>query len=348
MMKLHEDASLHGDAPVAAQAGMMNDRRELALVAVERTRMPMVVTDPRQPDAPIVLANQAFLDLTGYSSEEVLGRNCRFLQGPGTSADDVDKIRHGLAEGNDVEVELLNYRKDGSSFVNQLAISPVLADDGTLLYYFGSQKDVTERRRAQLLEDTERRLLMEVDHRAMNAMALVQSIVRLSRGDTPEAYAASIQGRVDALACAHRLLAKRSWTGAQLGELVSVLVASRGDTARVRHDGPDVLLGPRLAQPIALVLNELMENALTHGALSDTEGTVSLQWRCDNGRASLEWREWTSKALSAPKRPGFGIGTIKGVISRQLDGSVKLDWTDRGLHVDLAFDTEGSATQVLD
>jgi PAS domain S-box-containing protein len=72
---------------------MLHDRRELALVAVERTRMPMVITDPRQPDNPIVLANQAFLDLTGYTADEVLGQNCRFLQGPDTAAEDVDSIR---------------------------------------------------------------------------------------------------------------------------------------------------------------------------------------------------------------------------------------------------------------
>jgi PAS domain S-box-containing protein len=127
--------------------------------------------------------HQAFLDLTGYTAEEVIGRNCRFLQGPDTCAAGVERIRQGLAEGRDVDVELLNYRKDGATFINQLAISPVIDKDGTLLYYFGSQKDVTERRRAELLEQSERRLLMEVDHRTMNALAVVQSIVRMSRGD---------------------------------------------------------------------------------------------------------------------------------------------------------------------
>lgn len=73
--------SFIGDPPAAAGPDALPDRRELALVAVERTRMPMVVSDPRQPDAPIVLANQAFLDLTGYTSDEVLGRNCRSCKG---------------------------------------------------------------------------------------------------------------------------------------------------------------------------------------------------------------------------------------------------------------------------
>ena len=132
-------ASFDGDAPAAADRAVLNDRRELALVAVERTRMPMVVSDPRQPDNPIVLANHAFLELTGYAPDEVIGRNCRFLQGPETEASAVDAIRSGLAENPDyISVELLNYRKDGSAFWNELVISPVRDDTGQVIYHFAS------------------------------------------------------------------------------------------------------------------------------------------------------------------------------------------------------------------
>jgi len=82
MMQIDAATSFEGDSPVAADGDVLADRRELALVAVERTRMPMVITDPRKPDNPIVLANQAFLDLTGYAASEVLGRNCRFCKDP--------------------------------------------------------------------------------------------------------------------------------------------------------------------------------------------------------------------------------------------------------------------------
>src|SRR4028118_516570 len=85
-------------APPAVSPQGMQDREKLALVAVERTRMPMLVTDPGQPDNPIILANQAFLDLSGYTSEEVVGRNCRFLQGPGTDPRQVAIMREAIAE----------------------------------------------------------------------------------------------------------------------------------------------------------------------------------------------------------------------------------------------------------
>lgn len=97
--------------------------------------MPMVVTDPRQPDNPIVLANRSFLDETGYSSEEVIGRNCRFLQGPQTDPDAVDKIRAAVSAEQEITIELINHRKDGTPFWNQLYISPIYDDDGKLIYF---------------------------------------------------------------------------------------------------------------------------------------------------------------------------------------------------------------------
>jgi PAS domain S-box-containing protein len=121
-------------------------RSDIFFAAVETTRMPMIVTDPRQADNPIVFVNRAFLEMTGYSSEELLGNNCRFLQGPDTDRDTVDSVREAIAARNEVAVEILNYRKDGSSFWNALFISPVYNEHGELVYYFGSQLDVSRRR----------------------------------------------------------------------------------------------------------------------------------------------------------------------------------------------------------
>lgn len=115
--------------------------------AMRATRMPMLITDPRQPDNPIVFVNDAFARLTGYSREETLGRNCRFLQGPGTNLDDVAKIRQAIADREPIEIDLLNYKKDGSLFWNRLLVSPVF-NDGELSYYFASQLDVTRERTA--------------------------------------------------------------------------------------------------------------------------------------------------------------------------------------------------------
>ncbi|MGH6911823.1 MAG: PAS domain-containing protein, partial [Phenylobacterium sp.] len=263
--------------PAVATAQGLKDREVLALIAVERTRMPMVITDPTEPGNPIILANQAFLDLSGYAAEEVVGRNCSFLQGPGTSKEAIDAVRAAIAEERDIEVELLNYRRDGTTFWNQLLISPVHDDAGRLIYFFSSQKDVTERREAQSLRLAEHRLRREVDHRAMNALALVQGIVRLSRADTPAAYAAAVQSRVSALARAHTLLSRSGWGRLSLAQVLREELEPLGD--RIRAEGPDIYIPPEQVQPIFLLLAELLSNASAHGALSSRGGGVEVAWR---------------------------------------------------------------------
>ncbi|MGX9962904.1 histidine kinase famiy protein [Roseomonas sp. F4] len=124
-------------------------REDVFFAAIEMTRMPMIVTDPGQPDNPIVFANPAFQQLSGYTAEELLGQNCRFMQGPGTDMATVKLLRDAIAARTDIAVEVLNYRKDGTPFWNALFVSPVFGSDGGLLYYFGSQLDVTRRREAE-------------------------------------------------------------------------------------------------------------------------------------------------------------------------------------------------------
>jgi len=116
--------------------------------AVHRTRMAMALADPNLPDCPLVYVNPAFIEQTGYSSEACIGRNCRFLQGPETDPDSVQRIRQALAERRSIEEELYNYRRDGSGFWNALYISPVFDDDGRLIYFFASQLDVSARKEA--------------------------------------------------------------------------------------------------------------------------------------------------------------------------------------------------------
>ena len=98
-----------------------------------------------EPDLPLTWVNDAFTAMTGYLPSEVVGRNCRFLQGPGTEADQVTLLREELAAGRDVTAVMLNYRKDGTAFCNQVSISPVRDATGTITHFFGVQTDVTDR-----------------------------------------------------------------------------------------------------------------------------------------------------------------------------------------------------------
>ena len=140
--------------------------------AVRTTRMPMLITDPNQPDNPIVFANDAFTRLTGYERSDVVGRNCRFLQGSGTNADDVTKIRNSIARCEPIEIDLLNYRKDGSNFWNRVLISPVFSNGGDLTYFFASQFDVTpERRRMAELHLSHGELEEQIEKRTLDLTA---------------------------------------------------------------------------------------------------------------------------------------------------------------------------------
>jgi PAS domain S-box-containing protein len=132
------------------------------IAALELTRQPMVVTDPRLPDNPIVFTNRAFLALTGYDANEILGSNCRFLQGPDTDPASVALVRNAVAGRREVKVQLLNYRKDGGTFWNELYLSPVFDEAGELVNIFASLLDVTPLRQGAVAQErlagTERRL----------------------------------------------------------------------------------------------------------------------------------------------------------------------------------------------
>ena len=133
------------------------------VAAVRATRMPMIVTDPRRPDNPIVFANDAFCRLTGYPRDEIVGRNCRFLQGPGTDRDTVARIRAAVDAARPIEVDICNHRKNGTPFWNRLLLAPVHDRGGELAYFFASQVDVTiERERLEGLETANAALMAEV------------------------------------------------------------------------------------------------------------------------------------------------------------------------------------------
>ena len=102
----------------------------------------MVVTNPRAPDNPIEVANQAFCNLTGYAEGEILGRNCRFLAGEQTESWVSDQLRGAIHQRRPVLVDILNYRRDGTPFRNGVMIAPVFGEGGELLYFFGSQVDL--------------------------------------------------------------------------------------------------------------------------------------------------------------------------------------------------------------
>jgi PAS domain S-box-containing protein len=214
------------------------------------------------------------------------------------------------------------------------AVASVDATDN-VVRISGVTIDITDRKEAE-----ERQVLLarEVDHRARNALALVQSIVRLTRSDTVKSYIAAVDGRIGALARAHTLLAQSRWQGADLGRLVDEELApyrAAGDDARIAASGPDVSLEPRTAQTLALALHELSTNAAKYGALSVVSGRVGVSWELQPESLVLHWSESGGPVAKPPATPGFGIRVISTSIERQLEGKADFDWQPAGLNCSL-------------
>jgi two-component sensor histidine kinase len=192
-----------------------------------------------------------------------------------------------------------------------------------------------------------RLLAREVDHRAKNALAVVQATLRLTPKLDTESYARAVEGRVSALARAQTLLAQDRWRGASLRALLEAELSrpTGGDAAsRVTLEGPPVLLPPEAAQPLAMAVHELATNAAAHGALSVPAGRLAVTWRLDGPpsqpgeRLVLRWAESGGPAVDGPPlRRGFGSRVVDGVVRGQLGGTLSLDWRRCGLVCELSF-----------
>ena len=339
--------------------------------AIRATRMPMIITDPRQADNPIVFANNAFLELAGYTREEVLGHNCRFLQGPDTDLGEVDRLRTAIRNVTDISVELLNYRKDGTPFWNALYVSPVVTASGELQFFFSSQLDVTGRRQAeheirrakehferiseerdqafqtamqelqatnaklkQALE-TQNALLHEVDHRVKNNLQMVSSLILLqSRSIPDQAIQASLRemlSRIDALGTVHRRLyqsddVSRFDVGEFVRDLVSDLVGvAARERIDVKFDLTSVHVAAERAAPIALIVNEVVTNALKHAFPDGRKGVLEAKVTDGPRLCIIVSDDGVGAGLTESTIPSFGTSLVK-ILSRQLSADVS--WTD--------------------
>ena len=213
------------------------------------------------------------------------------------------------------------------------AVASVDATDN-VVRISGVTVDITDRKEA---EERQALLAREVDHRARNALALVQSIVRLTRADNIKSYIAAVDGRIGALARAHTLLAQSRWQGADLARLLTEELAPfRTDgPERITTAGPDVSLEPRTAQTLALALHELSTNAAKYGALSVQSGQVAVDWELQPHSLLLRWTESGGPPTQPPAAPGFGIRLISASVERQLAGEAIFHWRPAGLYCTL-------------
>ena len=222
--------------------------------------------------------------------------------------------------------------------------SAVAARNGVPARIVGISQDITERRRE---EERQMLLAREVDHRARNVLAVVQSVVRLTRSEDPKDFAAAVEGRVAALARAHSLLSRDRWTGAELAEVVREEFAAYRDTEAPELSGPALRLDAAAVQPLSMVVHELVTNAAKYGALSRAGGRVRMGWRLVPGeegeRLLIEWEERGGPPVAgAPARRGFGSALIGATVRSQLGGRIEMDWAADGLRCTIDLPAQGA------
>jgi two-component sensor histidine kinase/PAS domain-containing protein len=202
------------------------------------------------------------------------------------------------------------------------------AKDGRVIRVSGVTVDITERKQA---EDRQNLLAREVDHRAKNALALAQSIVRLTRGENVKSYIHSVEGRINALARVHTVLSLSNWQGAEIRKLIDEELAPYAMGEQVVLSGPEIQLLPATAQTVALALHELITNSAKYGALSAQSGRLKVDWENQAGLLKIVWAETGGPRVEKPTTRGFGTRSVIASIESQLGGKAEFDWRPEGL-----------------
>jgi len=192
--------------------------------------------------------------------------------------------------------------------------------------------DITDRKRNEAARDL---LMREVDHRARNMLAVVQSIMQLTRAGDVARYKQIVMGRINALARAQGTLASRRWEGALVADVLAEELATVGKADAYHLRGPAVVLSPQQVQPVSMVVHELATNASKYGAFGAEAGEVHVDWALEDDKVlRVVWREIGGPPVRAPTRKGFGSKLISD-LARQLGGAASFDWAQDGLKFEL-------------
>lgn len=307
-MKDGEGNGLSDDAP-----------SRVPTAALSGLPLALVMTNPAFEDNPIVYANPAFASLTGYTLESVIGRNCRFLQGAATEPDRIARVRAAVAAGEDIAIEITNYRADGTPFLNRLTITAFHdedAPDGPVTFFLGTLS-ACEAELAESRLQAVHLQLAEVQHRVKNHLAMIVGMIRMQArsASAPEEYAV-IARRVEALQLLYQELSEAGVSSTfrdevPLGAYVSRIAAAvghldGGQGIRVNVIAEEVMVDATTAGRVGLLVSEVLTNAFRHAfegrdtGLVETrvqrlaEGVVRIQVS-DDGVGLPEGADWPTK-----------------------------------------------------
>ncbi|WP_102959539.1 PAS domain-containing protein [Mangrovicella endophytica] len=265
---------------------------ELATSALAKLPISIVLTNPHLPDNPIIYVNPAFERMTGYSAADALGRNCRFLQGPETDPASAAEIRAAIADECDVTVDILNYRANGTPFLNRLAVTPIRDSSTRLQCFLAVQRDVS----GELLSQGQNAVsppaaetaIGEMQHRVKNHLAMIVGMIRMqARSSTGAAAFDALARRIESLQLLYQEMTDRQSSGrrsermpvcAYIDRIASTVshLDGRG-SIRVDVECDPIEVGIDRAARIGLLFSELLTNALKHAFCGREEGLVRVR-----------------------------------------------------------------------
>ena len=262
---------------------------DISTTALAKMPLALVLTNPNLDDNPIVYANRAFEKITRFSADAVIGRNCRFLQGDGTDPAHVRQLAQAVREERDFSVDIVNFRSDGTRFLNRLMITPLYDDERNLQCFLGVQRDMSEGEEtwpaspARPKRSTLR--IGEVQHRVKNHLAMVVGMIRMqARAKTSKEAFDALARRIESLQLLYQEMTEAgiASTGAKrvpLGAYVSRIAATIGHldgrrSIRVNVDCDSIEDDVERAARIGLLFSELLTNALKHAFEGREDGLV--------------------------------------------------------------------------
>ena len=310
--------------------------------ALEKMPLALVVSDPSQTDCPIVYVNEAFTAVTGYTREDVIGHNCRFLQGENTDPEDRRRIREALQAHEEVSVDIVNYRKNGEEFYNRLLITPVEDPDGKITHFLGLQHEMKEQSGfAERAADLDKRL-RELQHRVKNHLSLVVAMIRLqaSRMD-PRSASELLAKRVEAISLLYEEVNASDESEAEadlpayLERVTETLRGlSKDITVRFENAAGALRMDADSAARIGLIVSEVLTNALQHAFRDRDAGVVAITLETRGGALVLDVVD-----------DGEGLGESRWPNDGGLGGQIVLDLASR-LDAELDVTSDHTGTRV--
>ena len=314
--------------------------------AIAASNNGIIITDAQQPNQPVIYVNPAFETMTGYTLDEAIGRNCRFLQGSFTNQPGLITLRQALKRGIGCTVTLQNIRKNGSIFWNELSISPIHDTQGTLTHYIGIQTDITERKAAesQLRASLKEKevLLKEIHHRVKNNLQVISSLLKLQSAHIKDEQVLSqlrdSYNRVHSMALIHEKLYQseglsRIDSADYVRNLAENLLRSYNVsiTLELKTEVENIELDIDTAIPCGLILNELISNSLKYAFKGRSQGRISIQFSqqteqevqlkvADNGIG-------LPSDFDLEETESLGLQLVQN-LTEQLDGTLQIDSQD--------------------